>query len=178
MILESRHGSSIIDPPLGAQDACPRAQDLKSRSLAQSRVFTPWPRMPRRCGQTSAKHTQSTLGSPGPFGTAEGHKNMRMTSEMSLEVNACPNRVRIACAKPSFTLPGPESPVGAVEPRQNTCNAHLALQGHLVLPRGPQKHDIDTGDVARGQHWPITCAHRVCKAKFPLLDPKCPVGAV
>ena len=32
----------------------------------QSRVFTPRPQMPRRSGQTKAKHTQSTLGSPGP----------------------------------------------------------------------------------------------------------------
>ena len=197
--------------------------------------------MPRWCGQTKAKYTQPTLGSPGPFGTAEGRENMTTTPETSLEVNAGLHRACTACAKPrfhslarnapsvrsnrgkthaintwlsrpiwhcrgarnhdndtgdvargqrwftpcmhgvrkaEFSLLCPKCPVGAVEPRQNTCNAHLALQGHLVLPRGPQKHDIDTGDVAGGQLWSITCAHRVCKAKFPLLDPKCPVGAV
>ena len=42
--------------------------------------------------------------------------------------------------------------------------------------RGPRNHDNDTGDVAGGQLWPITCAHRVCKAKFSLLGPKCLVG--
>ena len=29
----------------------------------QSQVFAPWPQMPRRCGRTKAKHTQSTIAS-------------------------------------------------------------------------------------------------------------------
>ena len=78
----------------------------------QSQVFTLWPQMPRRRGQTKAKHTQPTLGSPGP----------------------------------------------------------------LWHCRGPRNHDNDTVDVAGGQLWSITCAHRVCKAKFSLLGPQCPVG--
>ena len=78
-----------------------------------SQVFTPWPQMPRRCGQTSPKHTQSTLGSPGP----------------------------------------------------------------IWYCRVPRNHDNDTGDVASGHQWPISCTHRVYQAKFLLLGLKCPVGA-
>ena len=39
----------------------------------QSRVFTPWPQMPRWCSQTKAKHTQFTLGSLGPIGFKHPH---------------------------------------------------------------------------------------------------------
>ena len=70
--------------------------------------------MTRRCGRTKEKHSQSTLGSPGPI-------------------------------------------------------------WHC---RGPRNHDNDTGDVAGGQLWSITCAHCVCKAKFSLLGPKCRVSVV
>ena len=68
----------------------------------QSRVFTPWPQIPRRNGQTKAKHTQSRPGSPGP----------------------------------------------------------------IWYCRGPPNHDNDTKEVARGQCWPISCKHRMCKAGF------------
>jgi hypothetical protein len=57
---------------------------------------------PGRCGPTKAKHTQSTLGYPGSFGTAEGRENMTTTPETSLKVNACSLRACTACAKPRF----------------------------------------------------------------------------
>ena len=101
----------------------------------QSRVFTPWPERPRRCGPTKAKGTQSTLGSPGPFCTSEGRKNMTTTPETSQDINAGSLRACTACAKPSFYSLAPKGPVSAVQPRQNTRNPHLFLQGHLVLPR-------------------------------------------
>ena len=37
--------------------------------------------------------------------------------------------------KAEFSLLGPKCPVGAVQPRRNIRNPHLALQNHLVLPR-------------------------------------------
>ena len=43
--------------------------------------------------------------------------------------------------------------------------------------REARYHDNDTGVVARGQHWSITRTHRVCKARFSLLGPKCSIGA-
>ena len=58
--------------------------------------------MSRQCGQASAKHTQFTLGSLGPFVTAKGLENMTTTPETSLEVNADLHRAQTAWAKPSF----------------------------------------------------------------------------
>jgi hypothetical protein len=49
--------------------------------------------------------------------------------------------------------------------------------GPIWYCRVPRNHDNDTGDIASGHQWPILCTHRVYKAKFLLLDPKCPVGA-
>ena len=143
----------------------------------QSRVFTPWPQRPRRCGPTKAKHTQSTLGSPGPFGTAEGRKNMTTTPETSLEVNAGSLRACTVCAKPSFH----SLALKAASVQSNLGKTH-AIHTWLSRPiwycRGPQKHDNDTGDVARGQRWFPPCMHCVRKAEFLLLGPECPVSAV
>ena len=132
--------------------------------------------MPRRCGPTKAKHTQSTLGSPGPFGTAEGRKNMTTTSETSLEVNAASHRACTACAKPSFYSSTPNAP--SMRSKQGETHAiHTWFSRSIWYCRGPQKHDNDTRDVARGQRWSTPCMHCVRKAEFLLLGPKYPVGA-
>ena len=146
---------------------------------AQSRVFTPWPEMPWpcRCGQTKAKHMQSTLGSPGPFGTAEGSKNMTTTPETSLEVNAGSHRACNACARPRFHSLAFKA--ASVQSNQGETHAiHTWLSRPIWYCRGPQKHDNDTGDVARGQRWFTPCMHCVRKAEFLLLGLKARVGAV
>ena len=144
---------------------------------AQSRIFTPWPRMPCKCGPTKAKHTQSILGSPGPFGTAEVRKNMKTTPETSLEVDIDLLRACTACAKTSFYSLAPNTP--SVRPNQGKTYAiHTWLSRAIWYCRGPRKHDNDTGDVARGQRWFTPCMHCVRKAEFLLLDPECPVSAV
>jgi len=43
--------------------------------------------------------------------------------------------------------------------------------------RGPPNHYYDTGGVARNKCRSTLCMHRVCKAEFSLLGPKCSVGA-
>ena len=148
-----------------------RAQDLKSRSLAQSRVFTPWPRMPCKCARTKAKHTQSIVRSPGPFGTAEGRKNMTTTPETSLEVNAGSLRARTACAKPSFY----SLALKAASVQSNLGKTH-AIHTWLSRPiwycRVTRNHNNDTRHVATGQWWPTLCTNHVHKAEFSLLGPK------
>ena len=144
---------------------------------AQSRVFTPWPRMPCKCGPTKAKHTQSILGSPGPFGTAEGRKNMTTTPESSLEVNAGLLRACTACAKPSLYSLAPIAP--SVRSNQGKTHAiHNWFSRPIWYCRGPRRHDNDTGVVTRGQRWFTPCIHCVHKAEFLLLGPECPVSAV
>ena len=143
---------------------------------AQCRVFTPWPPMPCKCGRTKAKHTQSILGSPGPFGTAEGRKTMTSIPETPLEVNTDPHRACIACAKPNFHSLTRNAP--SVRSNQGKTYAfHTWLSRAIWHCRGPRNHDNDTKGVARGQRWSATCMHCVRKAEFLLLGPKCPVGA-
>ena len=144
---------------------------------AQIRVLTPWPRMPCKCGPTKAKHTQSTFVSPGPFGTAEGRKNMTTTPETSLEVNAGSLRACTACARPSFHFLARNAP--SVRSYQGKTHAiHTWFSRTIWYCRWPRRHDNNTGDVARGQHWLTPCMHCVRKAEISLIDPKCPVGAV
>ena len=112
---------------------------------------------------------------PGPFGTAEGRKNMTTTPETSLEVNAGSLRACAACAKPSFYSLAPNTPSVRLN-QGKTYAIHTWLSRAIWYCRGPRNHDNDTGVVARGQHWSITRTHRVCNAKFSLLGPQCPVG--
>ena len=138
------------------------------------RDFTPWPSRPLRCGPTKAKHTQSTLGSPGPFGTAEGRKNMTTTPETSLEVNAGSLRACTACARPRFH----SLARNARRCSKKTYAIHTWFSRPIWYCRGSLKHDDDTGDVATGQSCSTPCMHCLRKAEFLLLGPKCPVGAV
>ena len=143
---------------------------------AQSRVFTPWPQRPRWCSQTKAKHTQFSLGSQGPFGTAECLENMTTTPETSLEVNTGPHHACTACAKQSFYSLAPKAAL--VQPNQGKTHAiHTWLSRTFWYCRGPRKHDDDTGYVARGERWSTLCMHCVRKAEFLLLGPKGRVGA-
>ena len=79
--------------------------------------------------------TQSTLGSPGQFvlpRAAKKHDNdTGDIARCQRRFTPCMHCVR----KAEISLLGPECPVGAVQPRQNTRNPDLALQAHLVLPR-------------------------------------------
>ena len=78
-------------------------------------------------------------------------------------------------AKPSFHSLAPNA--SSVTPNQGkTHTIHTWFSRAPLALRGPRNHDNDTGDVAGGQLWSITCAQRVCKAKFSLLGPKCLVG--
>ena len=138
---------------------------------AQSRVFTPRPRMPCKCGPTKAKHTQSTLGSPGPFGTAEGRKNMTTTPETSLEVNAGLLRACDACTMPSFYTLAPIAQPSVLCNQGKTHAMHSWFSRPIWYCRVPRNHDNDTGDVASGHQWPISCTHRVYQANL-LLKPR------
>ena len=133
--------------------------------------------MPCKCGPTKAKHTQSTLGSPGPFGTAEGRKNMTTTPETSLEVNAGLLRACDACTMPSFYTLAPIAQPSVLCNQGKTHAMHSWFSRPIWYCRGPRKHDNDTGDVARGQRWSTLCMHCVRKAEFLLLGPKGRVGA-
>ena len=142
----------------------------------QCLVSTPWPQMPRRCGRTKAKHTQSTIASSGPFDTAEGHETMTTTPYTSLLVNAGPHHARTRYAKPIFSSLA--SNASTVRPNQVKTHAiHNCLFRTIWHCRGPRNHDNDTADVATGQCWSTSCTHRVYKADFSLLGPKCPDGA-
>ena len=66
----------------------------------------------------------------------------------------------------------------SVRPNQgNHEQSRPGSPGPIWHCRGPPNHDNDTGHVARGQCWPTSCTHLVCKAEFSLLGPKCRVGA-
>ena len=133
--------------------------------------------MPCKCGPTKAKHTQSTLGSPDPFGTAEGRKSRTTTPETSLDVNAGSLRACTVCAKPSFYSLARKAP--SVWSNQGETHAiHTWFSMPIWFCRGPQKHDNDTGDVARGQRWFTPCMHCVRQPEFSLLGLKARVGAV
>ena len=80
--------------------------------------------------------------------------------------------------KAEFLLLGPKGRVGAVETKAKHTAISTWLSRAFCYCRGPRKHDDDTGDVARGQHWSTPCMHCVRKAEFLLLGPKGRVGAV
>ena len=134
--------------------------------------------MLHRCGQTKAKHTQSTLGSPGRFGTAEGRETMRTTQETSLEVNADPHRARIArmnrVGKAEFSLLDPKCLVGAAKLRQITHNPHMALQGPFDTAEGHETTTTSSEtplEVNADPH----CAHIACaKLSFHSLTRNAP----
>ena len=69
-------------------DFDPPKTDMKGRVCKAK-----FPLLGPKCLVGEAKrrpNTQSTLGSPGPFGTAEGRETMTTTPETSLEVNYGP----------------------------------------------------------------------------------------
>jgi hypothetical protein len=90
--------------------------------------------MPRRCGQTKAKHTQTTLALRLPFCTAEGHETTTTTPETSLVVTSGPYHARTAYSKPSFYSLAPNAP--SVRPNQGKTHAIYTWlsRAHLVLP--------------------------------------------
>ena len=47
----------------------------RALSAYVNRIFTPWPQVPRRCGRTKAKHTISTVASPGLIWHCRGPRN-------------------------------------------------------------------------------------------------------
>ena len=104
----------------------------------QSRFFTPWPQMPRRCGQTKAKHTQSRPGSPGPIWHCRGPPNHdNDTGDVArgqCSSTSCMHRVY----KAKFSLLGLECRIGTAKPRQITRNPDLALQGPFGTAEGRQ----------------------------------------
>jgi len=75
-----------------------------------------------------------------------------------------------------FSVHGPKCPVGEAKTKAKHTQSKVGCPGPVLRCRGPRNHDSDTRDIARGQHWSITCTYRVCKAEFPVLGPKCPVG--
>ena len=99
-------------------------------------IFTPWLQMPRRRGQTKAKHTQSTVGSPGLIWHCRGARNHdNDTGVVARGQHWSITRTNRVC-KAEFPLLGPHCPVGEAKPRQNTRNPQLALQGPFGTAEG------------------------------------------
>ena len=134
-----------------------------------------------KCRAGAAKPSQDTrnpdLALQGLFGTAEGRQTMTTTPETSLEVNAGSLRACTACAKQRFHSLALKA--ASVRSNQGETRAiHTWFSRPIWYCRGPQKHDNDTGVVARGQRWFTPCMHCVHNAEFLLLGPQCPVSAV
>ena len=103
-----------------------------------SRFYTPWPQMPRRCGQTKAKHTQSRPGSPGPIWHCEGPRNHDNDTGDIARDQCWSTSCTHGMYKAEFLLLGPKCRVGAAKPRQNTRNPDLAFQGPSGTAEGRQ----------------------------------------
>jgi hypothetical protein len=138
----------------------------------QSRDFTPWSLMPRRCGQIEANARNSDLALQGPFSTTEGHQNHDNDTGDVARGQCWPTSCTHRVCKAEFSLLGPICRVGAAKPRQNTRNPDLmGSPGAIWYCCMPPNHDNDTGNVARGQCWSSSCTHRMCTAKLSLLGP-------
>ena len=82
------------------------------------------------------KHTQSTVGSPGPIWHCRGAQNHdNDTGVVARGQHWSITRTHRVC-KAEFPLLGPHCPVGESKPRQNTHNPQLALQGPFGTAEG------------------------------------------
>ena len=137
----------------------------------QSRVFTPRHQMPRRCGETKTKHTQSTPGSPGPIWHCRGppsHDN----DTGDVTIGQCWSRLfSHRVCKVEFSLLDPRCRVGVVIQRKNTRNSQLALQGPFGTAEGRPTMTTTTEsslEVNAGPHHARTaCAKSIFHSLAP-----------
>ena len=107
-----------------------------SARVRQRRVFTPWPPMPGRRGQAKVKNPQYTFSSQGPIWHCRGVRNHdNDTGIVARGQHWSITRTHRVCSV-MLSLLGPQCPVGAAKPMQNTRNSQLALQGSFGTAEG------------------------------------------